>query len=66
MKQQLKIGTVEPRWTDSPEHPILGDGYIHDECLAFIYGAIKKYGCHEEYNEDLKRYILEIAEDIGK
>ena len=66
MKSQLEIGTVEPRWKDSPEHPILGDGTIHDDALAFIYGAIKKYGSHEEYNESLKKYIIKEAEYIGK
>ena len=56
------MGTVEPRWTD--EHPIIG-GRINDTPLAFIYGAIKKYGNDPQYFEDLKMYIRTMVEEIG-
>jgi hypothetical protein len=39
---------------------------ICDDVLAFIYGAIKKYGTDKEYLEDLRVYIKEMANDIGK
>ena len=56
------VGTIEPRWTD--EHPIEG-GKLNDTPLAFIYGAIKKYGNDPKYYDDLKDYIKWMAEEIG-
>ena len=57
------MGTVEPRWTDEG-HPIVG-GRINDTPLAFIYGAIKKYGNDPQYFDDLKIYIRMMVEEIG-
>lgn len=50
------MGTVEPRWTDL-NHPIEGSGVIEDDTIAFIYGAIKKYGAYKEQIPELKEYI---------
>lgn len=57
------IGTIEPDWVN--EREFCGDG-IKDDSLAFIYGAIKKYGSYPECYHDLKLYILEIAKGIGE
>lgn len=60
-----KMGTVEPRYNDS--RVILTENdCICDDVLAFIYGAIKKYGTDKEYLDDLRIYIKEMAKDIGK
>lgn len=64
----MKIGTVEPKYTDL--HPM--QGVIEDEALAFIYGAIAKYGIQkeirydEEFIKSLKDYISRQVEYIGK
>lgn len=64
----MKIGTVEPKYTDL--HPI--QGVIEDEALAFIYGAIAKYGTKSEirydaeFKESLKNYIQNQIGYIGK
>ena len=57
------IGTIEPDWTNSRE--FRGDG-IKDDSLAFIYGAIKKYGSFPECYPDLKDYIKMMVERIGE
>ena len=59
------MGTVEPRYIDL-KHPIEGSGVIIDDALAFIYGAIKKYGAYKEELPELKEYILTEAQNIGK
>ena len=61
-KRTRVIGTIEPRWTD--ETPIEG-GMIKDTPLAFIYGAIKKYGNNPKCFDDLRDYIKWIADEIG-
>ena len=53
------MGTVEPRWTDL-NHPIEGSGVIEDDTIAFIYGAIKKYGAYKELVPELKEYIKKL------
>lgn len=60
-----KIGTIEPRYNDVR---VFLSEYecICDDDLAFIYGAIKKYGTNPEYLDDLRIYIKEIADYIGK
>lgn len=64
----MKIGTVEPKYTDL--YPM--QGVIEDKALAFIYGAIAKYGTErgilydQERLDSLKEYILKQAENIGK
>jgi hypothetical protein len=60
-----KMGTVEPRYNDS-RVMLTENDCICDDVLAFIYGAIKKYGTDKEYLEDLRVYIKEMANDIGK
>jgi len=55
------IGTIEPDWNNDRE--FCGPG-IADEALAFIFGAIKKYGSYPECYHDLRLYILEIAKGI--
>lgn len=62
-KRTRVIGTIEPDWVN--EREFRGDG-IKDDSLAFIYGAIKKYGSYPECYPDLQEYILEIAKTIGK
>ena len=62
-KRKRIIGTIEPDWIN--EREFIGDG-IKDDDLAFIYGAIKKYGSFPEYYPDLKEYILKIAQKIGE
>lgn len=57
------MGTVEPRYNDL--YKIQGYG-ITDDSLAFIYGAIKKYGSNKEELPELKAYILETAKHIGE
>lgn len=61
----MKMGTIEPRYTDI-NNPICGSGVIEDDALAFIYGAINKYGAYKELVPELKEYILKEAEYIGK
>lgn len=61
----MKMGTIEPRYTDI-NNPICGSGVIEDDALAFIYGAIKKYGAYKELVPELKEYIKEIVERIEK
>ena len=63
-KQIKKMGTVEPRFNDT--HVFLSDDtFICDEPLAFIYGAIKKYGTDKAYLEALKEYIIREAKSIN-
>lgn len=61
----MKIGTVEPRYNDE-KVLLTSDNSIQDDALAFIYGAIKKYGHEPEYFEDLKKYIINEAKYIGE
>lgn len=44
------MGTIEPIYND-------GDLHIKDETIAFIYGAIKKYGGDDAYSDELRGYI---------
>ena len=60
-----KMGTVEPEWNDE-KHLITKAGSIQDDALAFIYGAIKKYGQNPEFYEELKEYIIEEAKYISE
>ena len=60
-----KMGTIEPRYNDE-KVSIAKDKYLCDDSLAFIYGAIKKYGTSEAYLGELKEYILKEATYIGK
>ena len=63
--QQIKnMGTVEPRFNDTRVF-LSDDTFICDEPLAFIYGAIKKYGTDKAYLEALKEYIIKIAKTIN-
>ena len=39
---------------------------LADDTLAFIYGAIKKYGTDPKALEDLKNYISYMATRIGE
>lgn len=48
------MGTVEPIYND-------GELHIKDETLAFIYGAIKKYGNDVELYDGLKSYIARLV-----
>lgn len=61
----MKIGTVEPRYNDV-RFTLTEENSIQDDALAFIYGAIKKYGHNPEYYEELKEYIIKETEYIGK
>lgn len=56
------MGTVEPKYTDL--HPM--QHVIEDDALAFIYGAIAKYGSNKETFPELKEYISKMIEKIGK
>ena len=56
------MGTVEPKYTDL--RPM--QGVIEDDALAFIYGAIAKYGMHKELIPELKEYIEEQVKNVGK
>lgn len=56
------MGTVEPKYTDL--HPM--QKVIEDDALAFIYGAIAKYGSNKETFPELKEYISKMIEKIGK
>lgn len=47
---EKKMETVEPVYND-------GELNIKDETLAFIYGAIKKYGNDEALYDELRGYI---------
>lgn len=60
-----KMGTIEPRYNDE-KVSINEDEYLCDDALAFIYGAIKKYGTSEACLGELKEYILKEATYIGK
>lgn len=64
-KKTRIMGTIEPRYNDSKVF-LSADECICDDDLAFIYGAIKKYGTEPKYIDDLRDYIIEIAEYIGK
>ena len=59
------IGTIEPRYNDSRVF-LNDDKYICDDALAFIYGAIKKYGTDKNALTDLKAYISYMATRINK
>jgi hypothetical protein len=59
------IGTIEPRWNDS-KVVIVNDSHIADNALAFIYGAIKKYGTDPKAVNDLKNYITYMSTKIGE
>ena len=59
------IGTIEPRWNDS-KFVLIENEYLADDALAFIYGAIKKYGTDPKALEDLKSYIGYMATKIGE
>ena len=50
INNENKMGTVEPIYND-------GELHIKDETLAFIYGAIKKYGNNEKLYDKLRGYI---------
>ena len=56
------MGTVEPKYTDL--RPM--QNVIEDDALAFIYGAIAKYGSNKETFPELKEYISKMIEHIGK
>lgn len=62
----MKIGTIEPKYTDL--HPIVG--CIQDDTLAFIYGAIAKYGTSAavvkgaEGHKELKEYLQKRIEEF--
>ena len=56
-----KMGTVEPRYNDEKVSLTL-DNSIQDDALAFIYGAIKKYGQYPELYDELADYIIKEAE----
>lgn len=49
------MGTVEPIYQDD-------NLIIKDDTIAFIYGAIKKYGNIKESYNDLKKYISTIIQ----
>lgn len=55
----VKLGTIEPKYTDL--RPLVG--CIEDDTLAFIYGAIAKYGTHQEFVPEVKEYILKILKE---
>lgn len=59
-----KMGTIEPRYNDE-KVSIAEDKCLCDDALAFIYGAIKKYGTSEACLGELKEYILKEASYIG-
>ena len=59
----MKLGTVEPRWNDARMN-IPENEYLCDDALAFIYGAIKKYGTSKSFIKELKEYIIEEAQNI--
>ena len=63
--QKKYIGTIEPRWNDS-KVVLTENEYLADDALAFIYGAIKKYGTDPKALEDLKSYIGYMATKIGE
>ena len=63
--QTKKMGTVEPEYNDE-EHVITSAGSIKDNALAFIYGAIKKYGQEPELFNELKEYIINETKYIGE
>ena len=58
------IGTIEPRWNDSKVF-LNSDNKLCDDALAFIYGAIKKYGSDPNALNDLKKYIAFMVTHIS-
>lgn len=62
----IKLGTIEPKYTDL--HPIVG--CIQDDTLAFIYGAIAKYGISDavvkdaDSRKELKEYLQKRIEEF--
>ena len=58
------MGTVEPIYNLNYLNE--GSAIIVDDALAFIYGAINKYGAYKKELPELKEYILKEAEYIGK
>lgn len=64
--KKMKMGTVEPRYNDENVKLTLLNGNIQDDALAFIYGAIKKYGQYPELFSELKDYIIKEAKYIGE
>jgi len=58
------IGTIEPYSGDNINN--IPEGFINDVALSFIYGAIKKYGNRQECYEELKDYIKNEINYIGK
>ena len=62
----MKLDTVEPKYTDL--HPLVG--CIEDDSLAFIYGAIAKYGTSAAVVKDtssrkeLKEYLQKRIEEF--
>ena len=61
----MKLGTVEPRYNDVKVN-IPENEYLCDDALAFIYGAIKKYGTSPSFLTELKEYIIKEAKYIGE
>ena len=59
------IGTIEPRWNDS-RVVLTENERLADNALAFIYGAIKKYGTDPKALGDLKSYIGYMVTKIGE
>ena len=53
-----KMGTVEPVYETK-------NGRIADDKLAFVYGAIEKYGADKELCEQLYKYIGNIVVPFG-
>jgi len=49
MKNDKKLGTVEPSF----------DNKVSEESIAFIIGAIEKYGNDSEYHYYLVQYLKE-------
>lgn len=54
------LGTIEPRYNDKKVQ--VNEKGIQDDRLAFIYGAIKKYGHRPECTGDLLAYIRSMVE----
>lgn len=51
-KQIRHMGTVEPSYGEND--------FIADDTLAFIYGAIDKYGAYEDLVDEVCKYIVDI------
>lgn len=64
VKKHSTMGTVEPRYGDDKVN--ISDNFIKDDALAFIYGAIKKYGNNPKYFDVLKDYIINEAKYINE